>query len=115
MVIKLKGTQLELTPAIEQYVRQKLDSVRRLIVRIDASNVAEADVEIERTTRHHRRGLVYRAEINLALPKELLRAEALSEDIRLAVNEATEELRRQIKKYKAKLETQFRQARKINT
>jgi len=102
MVIKIKGTQLDLTSPIKAYINTKLKSVERLIARIDENNVAEANIEVERTTHHHKRGQVYRAEINLILPRKLLRAEAVSEDVRLAINEAIKELAREIKKYKSK-------------
>ena len=59
-----------------------------------------AKVEVEKTTDHHNKGKIFRAEINIHLKEKFLRAEATREDIYLAINEARDELKREFKKYK---------------
>lgn len=65
-----------------------------------------ARVEIARTTKHHKRGDVFRAEINLDLPNNLLRAVEEDWDIRVAINKTKNKLRREIKKSTEKLASQ---------
>ncbi len=112
MIIRIKGTQLELTAAIKKFVEEKLAPVERLISNIDKDGSAQANVQIERTTYHHKHGDVLRAEINLRLPARMIRAEAANDDIRIAIRTAAEELLAEVKKYKGKSITKRRIARK---
>lgn len=64
----------------------------------------EVWAEIEKTTRHHRKGPFFRAECQIGLPgKKSIRAEAENEDLKLAVVEIKDKLQRQLKRYKNKL------------
>jgi len=58
------------------------------------------EVEVGRLTRHHRRGRVYRAEVNLAAPRLNLRAVEEGEDLRAAIDAVRDKLQREIKKFK---------------
>jgi len=98
MKILIKGTNLELTPAVRQFIEEKIGEVAKYIS--DPGATDEARVEVSRTTYHHQTGDLYRAEVNLRLPGGLLRAEASRGDINTAINEVKDELQREIKKYK---------------
>jgi len=99
MQIEIKGTNLELTQAIKDYINEKVGSLAKFF---DQALIAR--VEVGLTTKHHQKGNIFRAEINLEVPqKNLLRAEAVSEDLYVSINQAREELERQIKKYKEKM------------
>ncbi|MCX6744739.1 MAG: ribosome-associated translation inhibitor RaiA [Candidatus Parcubacteria bacterium] len=99
MQIDIKGTNMDLTPAIKDYVNEKVGSLEKFF---DQALIARVDVG--RTSNHHQKGDVFRAEININVPqKQLLRAEAVRDDLYVAINEAKEELERQIKKYKEKM------------
>lgn len=104
MNIIIKTSKLELTPAIEEYIYEKIGSLDRFIKnRFEQKGEIKAEVEIARTTKHHRRGDVFYAEINLHLPKKNLRAEHSDWDIRVAIDQAKDKLRQEIKKYKEKI------------
>jgi len=120
MKINIKATNLELTPAITVYIEEKINGLEKFISgealkQWDESNQAavEATVEIARTTNHHRQGDVYRAEINLKVPGRILRAEAEQWDMRVAIDQAKDELQVELKKYKNKQETQFRKGSRM--
>lgn len=99
MQIDIKGTNLELTQAIKDYVNEKVGSVEKFF---DQALIARVDVGL--ISNHHQKGNVFRAEINLDVPrKHLLRAEAVRDDLYAAINEARDELERQVKKYKEKM------------
>jgi len=100
MKIIIKATKLELTSAIETYVKQKIGSLDKFIKNMDKEGAVEARVEISRTTKHHNKGPVYRAEANLNLPGKLLRAEHIDWNVRRCVDEIKQELQREIRKYK---------------
>jgi len=99
MKINIKATSLDLTESINNYIESKLWSLNKLVEKWDLEGVVQAYVEIARTTQHHHKGPVYRAEVNLTLPGKMLRAEAEDWDVRVAIDEAKNELQRQIKKY----------------
>lgn len=107
MKIIIKTTNLELTPAIEKYVEQKIGSVDKLLDDMDRS-VIEARVEIGKTTKHHQKGDIFRAEVNLTLPGRLLRSMAEEWDLRVAIDQVKNELQREIKKYRGKKEAQYK-------
>ncbi len=99
MKIDIKGTNMELTEAIKNYVSEKIGSLEKF-----HDNILEARVDIGLTTNHHQKGDIYRAEANLVVPqKHILRAESEKEDLYLAINDVKDDLQRQIKKYKEKM------------
>jgi len=104
MQIDIKGTNLELTEAIKNYVNEKIGSLDKFF-----EGILEARVDIGLTTKHHQKGNIFRAEVNLEVPrKHILRAEAEREDLYMAINEVKNELQQQLKKFKGKMHNNFR-------
>lgn len=99
MRITIKATHIEMTDALKEYIEIRLRSLEDLIRKWDLEGLVEARVEVERTTRHHHKGNVYRAEVHMNVPRELIRAEHEAEDIRLAIDVVRGELHRQIVSY----------------
>ena len=111
MKLDIKATNLDLTPAIREYVEIKIGSLGRFLKRFELENEIKVFVEIARTTRHHRSGNVFCAEASFSIGKKLLRAEYSDWDIRLAINKVKDKLQREIKKYKG-LGLNFRASRR---
>lgn len=101
MKVIIKPTNIDLNDALEKYVNDKLDSLNKLLQDFDP-DIIQARVEIGKPSKHHKSGPVFYAEINLSLPGKLLRADATHLDLRYAINQAKDELERQIEKYKNK-------------
>lgn len=99
MRIDIKYTNLNSTPAIIEYVEAKIGSLEKFLKKIEAEAVVEAAVELARTTKHHHKGSIFRAECNLRIPGGMIRAEHEDWDIRVAVDKLKDNLRVQIKKY----------------
>ncbi len=102
-----------MTPAIEQYLSFKIAKVGKYI---DESNgEAMVDIEVGKTTEHHRRGQLFKAEINLVVPgQSLRRANVEGYDLYTAIVEARDEIVRQITMTHDKKTALFRRgARKI--
>ena len=93
---------MEWTPSLKEFVEKKLGSLERFVRRFDEEGSVELRVEVAKTTRHHRKGEVFRAEANLKLPNALLRAEERAEDLRVAVDRLRHTLELEIHKYKTK-------------
>jgi ribosomal subunit interface protein len=62
MKINIKGTGIELTPAIQAYVEKKLSVVGKYL-EVNESLVAQ--VEVGKNSQHHKTGEVFRAEAHL--------------------------------------------------
>ena len=115
MKIIIKTTNLELTPAINEYIEEKIGSLDKFLnKKLEKESEIKIEVEIARTTKHHKSGDVYYAEANIHLPGKILRAEHSDWDIRVAVDKIKDILQQEIKKYKGtKLETLKKAAAKL--
>ncbi len=103
MRVTIRQKNLKITPVLMRYIEQKiLKPIRRLLKENTAQELPILDLEFGRTTRHHRKGKVFRAQANLTLGKYLLRAEVDEEDIRAACDLLEEELEEEIRTFKGK-------------
>lgn len=100
MKILIHTKNIELTPSIELFMNQKMDTISKLFKPND--QLVEARVEIGRPSKHHQKGPVYYTEINLKIGGVLLRAVVEHEDLRTAIDFARDEIERQVKKFKSK-------------
>ena len=97
MKIVIKGTKTDLSPSLKEYIYEKVGSLDRYLKR-----VIEAQVELE-VDNKHRSGDIYRAEIMLFVPRDVLRAEEKASDMYAAIDLVMPKLKKQIEKYKGKL------------
>lgn len=104
MKINLKATNLDLTPPLKEFVEEKIGSLEKFVSRWDREGAVEAWVEVARTSAHHHKGDVFRAEVDLRLPGKVLRAEDEDFDIRVAVDHVRDKLQKEIAKYKDSLD-----------
>lgn len=95
MNITIKATGIEMTPAIHDYVVEKVSSLERFLS--CDKNAIIANVEIGKTTHHHKMGDFFRAEINLDCPGMSLRTEATEEDLYAAIDVAKDVMVEEIK------------------
>jgi len=120
MRINIKATNIKLDEALKVWVEKKIGEIEKFLVDFGSRKYfkekpnLEIKVEIGKTTRHHLKGEVFRAEAQLCLPKQIIRAEAVSEDLRDAINQVKDELQREVKRYKEKRIARARRwARKV--
>jgi putative sigma-54 modulation protein len=107
-IISFKGTNMDLTPAIKKYVEEKIEAIEKLC--LDFEPAAEVRVEVGKTTTHHSKGPHYRAEMQLSVPGEVLRAEEQDENLYAAIDAVKDQLRRQVKSYKDRLKDRVQRA-----
>lgn len=100
MKIILHGKNIELTPAIREYVDEKIGHVEKILG--GESPSVEARIEIGKPSSHHHKGPVYYAELNVRAGKMLFRATAEHDDVRTAIDTVRDEIQRQISKFKTK-------------
>ncbi len=100
MVIHTKATNLDLTPSLKTYVDLKLGALQKYVKKFETDGEAEMNLELARTTRHHRKGQVFKADANIMLSGKMLRAEDTDNDIRVAIDRLRDKLKTEIEKYK---------------
>ncbi|MBI2108668.1 MAG: ribosome-associated translation inhibitor RaiA [Parcubacteria group bacterium] len=103
IVVKIKTTGIDLTPAIEEYTRAKIDSLQKFFKHYaEESGELLFEIEIGKTTKHHLKGDVYRAEINFNSDSAHMRSEAVKDDLYAAIDEAKDEMSRELRRSKRK-------------
>lgn len=95
----IKATEISLTPDIKEYVQKKMDMLERYLGDVQVIN---CDVEVGRAVSKHQSGYIYRAEVNLQLPGDLLRVEKTEPDLWKAIDKVKDHMARSIKRYKEK-------------
>lgn len=93
MKINKKATNLSFTPAIEEYVDKKLETLEKFF-----KNVGEVlvNVEVGKTTSHHKSGDIFKAEIHLMADGEDYYANAETEDLYASIDEVKDEVIREL-------------------
>jgi len=129
MKIVIKTTNLKLDSELKNYIQEKIGGLEKFAKVFQEENYFERSekqgsqrgsyferssvrgkarvevwVEVGKTTLHHQKGDIFRAEAQMHLPEKSLRAEAEREDLKLAITEVKDELQRELKQYKGKTE-----------
>ncbi len=99
MEVNIKATEISLTPDIKTYVQQKMDMLEKYL---GDTQVIHCDVEVGKAVGKRHSGNIYRAEVNLELPGELLRVEKTEKDLWKAIDKVKDHMARSVKKYKEK-------------
>ncbi len=103
MQINIKATNLELTSPIKEYIEMKIGHLSKFVEKIENKGTEVlARVEIGRTSKHHVKGNVYRVEVNVDAPHNILRIEEEGSDVRALLDFAQDKLKQLLVKYKEK-------------
>ncbi len=107
MQLNLKSTRLEMTPALSDYIQLKMDMLDKYLGDVKVLN---CDFEIEKAVGDQNKGKIFRAEVNLQVPREILRVDKTEADMYKAIDKVKDHLVLLIKKYKEKLRDKKRRA-----
>jgi ribosomal subunit interface protein len=106
MNIKITTTHFDKTPAIEEYVIKKILPLRKLI---ESEQTLLCEVEIGKSSGHHKSGDIFRAEVNIVMPGGVqVYAEAEESDLYAAIDVVRDEVERAIVSGKKKRGAMFR-------
>ncbi|MCG2584960.1 ribosome hibernation-promoting factor, HPF/YfiA family [Massilia sp. TS11] len=98
MNLTISGHHLEVTPAIRDYVQNKLERIKRHFDQvIDIAVILSVDNLTEKEKRQ-------KAEINLRLSGKTVFVESCSQDLYAAIDTLIDKLDRQVMKYKDKVQ-----------
>lgn len=101
MKINIKATNIELTPSITEYVERKVGMVEKYINNTDVV----AQVEVGKSTQHHKQGMLFRAEVHLVGGGIDIYAVSEQEDLYAAIDLVKDEVVRKVEHTKGKKET----------
>lgn len=99
MNIMIRGENVEVTPALRDYVEKKVGRVERYFDP-EATNDIHVTLKVLKD--------VHTVEVTIPLPGLLLRAEDHSEDMYASIDSVIDKLERQIRKHKTKVNRRFR-------
>jgi ribosomal subunit interface protein len=120
MKVTVKQTKVKLTSEIKEFIESQINSLEKFAKGIFGQKYydgffgkgkprAEAKVEVKGKEKGY-----YYVECNLSFPKKLIRSESLKRDLKSAIYEVKDELKREIKEYKEKFFAKFKRgARKL--
>ncbi|MFC0469936.1 ribosome hibernation-promoting factor, HPF/YfiA family [Halalkalibacter kiskunsagensis] len=100
MNYNIRGENLEITPALRDYVEKKVGKLERYF---DTTPVADVNVKMQVLNNQHI------IEITIPMPQLMLRGEEVHNDMYAAIDSVIEKLERQIRKHKTKVNRKFRQ------
>lgn len=106
MKINVKAQQIVLTPAISDYLAKRLATVKKFLGAIDDAAIAQ--VEVGKTTKHHKSGDYFKAEIHVRAWGKDFTAKAEESDLYAAIDKMKDELVGEITAHKDKKVTNER-------
>jgi ribosomal subunit interface protein len=107
-VIITRGT-IRLTPALDALVKRQAAKIELFTKRFGSGVIIR--IELSRSTRHHKKGSIFRSEINCNVPGVRIgtfRAEAVNEDLRAAFTETSGEMIRQLEKFRGRISARYK-------
>ena len=103
MNIKIHSKSFEITQAIEEYALKKISSLEKFL---ESRDGAICEVELGKTTEHHKSGDIYKAEVNIIEPgNKQVYVVAEEVDIYTAIDKVRDEAERAIVSRKNKRNT----------
>jgi putative sigma-54 modulation protein len=101
MNYNIRGENIEVTPAIREYVEKKVSKLNRYF-----TETPNANVNVNLKVYHDKKAKV---EVTIPMPQLVLRAEEVHTDMYAAIDLITDKLERQIRKHKTKVNRKVRE------
>lgn len=101
MRYSIRGENIEVTPALREYVEKKVGRLERYFDDISPSTEAHVTLRVLKDENT--------IEVTIPMPGVILRAEDTHADMYAAIDLVVEKLERQIRKHKTKVNRKFRQ------
>lgn len=105
MNINIKGTNMELTGAITDYVNKKVSAIEE---KFSKDIEVTGYVEIGKTTNHHKQGDFFKAEMDLNIRGKKFFVNSEKSDLYVAIDDAKEEIVRELTNNKDRKETLYK-------
>ena len=108
MQVNLQTKNIELTAAIEDYVRKRVTNLEKLLAKMEAQGgEAFLQFEVGQSTKHHKSGEIFTADCGASVDGKTFYASADGEDLYSVIDEVKDSLFREINKSKDRGQTLF--------
>ncbi|KPJ55294.1 hypothetical protein AMJ47_00230 [Parcubacteria bacterium DG_72] len=101
MKTTIRAKNLSLNQKLRDYVEEKIGEEVEKLLKHERPPI-EAAVELIRVTKHHKKGDIFRAEVQVSLHGHKVISEAPGESIEQAIDKVKDELEREIKRHRNK-------------
>ena len=101
MKITVRAKNLKLNKTLSIFIQEKLGSLEKFTSILGREG--ELSVDIEKETKHHRKGPYFKTKAQLRFPSRILEAKASREDLRSSIIEVKDELQREVERMKNKI------------
>lgn len=108
MSTNIKATNMDLTDAINDYVNKRLEGIKKF----SKGGETITRIEVGRTTNHHKQGDLFKAEFDININGKKFYTVSEKEDLYEAIDDAKEEIVRQITSKKDREQTLFKRGAK---
>jgi putative sigma-54 modulation protein len=105
MNINIKTTNISLTPAISEYIDKRMEKISKLV---ESDPTIKCDLEVGRTTSHHNKGDVFKAEIHIVGSHKNAYASAEETDLYSAIDIVRDDIVRSLTGAKEKYASRLR-------
>lgn len=99
MNTNIKTTTIALTPAISDYINKRLAKIAHFL---DGDSTAQCDIELAKTSGHHQKGNIFKAEIHIVGAGKNFYASSTQPDLYAAIDIVQSEIIQELKSGKAK-------------
>ena len=103
MNIIVKGSHIDVTDAIRDYLEKKVKSLEKFL---DVN--AKIEAEVGKTSNHHKQGDIFRAELNIANEGKMTFVKAEEADLYAAIDRVRDEAAQVLASKKDKRQSLFR-------
>ena len=113
MKIDILTKNIELDEPLRDFVNEKIGGLEHYMQNMGESDEIYARVEIGKSSKHHNKGPIFYAEVNIHIGQGqvLFRGESEREELRDAMVEVKNEVQTQIRRYKEKMTEKDRHPR----
>ncbi len=105
MKINTKTTGITLTPSISEYVDKRFSALEKFF---EHDSTVQFDLELAKTSNHHKNGDIFKAEVHIIAKNKNLYASAETEDLYSAIDAVKDEALREVKNSNEKIRSLIR-------
>lgn len=98
MIINLRATGCELTPALRQYVEEKFNALEKY-----GTHLFQADVHVGKDSPHHNKGDVFTCSATIEMTGDVIKIERTADDLYKAIDKVKDHLRETLSQMKDKI------------
>lgn len=103
---------MEMTEAVRDYIHKRLEGLEKLLPSGQSNGEHLVNVEVGKTSNHHKSGDIFRAEVSMMFEGHSLYAVSELQDLYSAIDDVRDEIIAEVKKVKDKRQSAIRRGGK---